>query len=152
MSLRFQVSGVRGQKSEDRSQRTEVRGQKSEDRRQMTEVRNQKSEDRSQKAEVRSRKAEDRRQRTEDRGQRSEDRGQKSEIRNQKSEVRSQRSESVLCHMCWTELNLWTGPDFFRTDKVASIAKKQKKSAFLADFRPLSEYARKFVAFFFMWD
>jgi hypothetical protein len=31
------------------------------------------------------------------------------------------------------------------------MAKKQKKSAFLADFRPLSEYVRRFVAFFFMW-
>lgn len=23
----------------------------------------------------------------------------------------NQRSESVLCHMCWTELNLWTVPN-----------------------------------------
>jgi len=31
------------------------------------------------------------------------------------------------------------------------MAKKQKKSAFLADFEPLSEYVRRFAAFFFMW-
>jgi len=39
---------------------------------------------------------------------------------------------------------------FFRTDKVAFIAKKQKKGAFLADFWPLLELVRGFVAFFFM--
>jgi len=31
------------------------------------------------------------------------------------------------------------------------IAAHGKKSAFLADLRPLSEYVRRFVAFFFMW-